>query len=314
MYSLELIFFSRFIFLNRYLIDSYNHLVPSIILSSEEHADIQWKLEHIPSSITGRQRQNIRTTLKKKLHEHELASTYTPFTPSNYQQFFINRKTSDLTLLHLIEVCAISKIFIIDTESIIVRHRSNQPALIQIQILLPTSISYVLIIEVFHLPLATEPTFQLITQFFHTLFRSDKTIYIWGEISELNDFTSIGLFTSNQIYLSNNVNFQNLFKIYWNDNYQHTPPSIDRINDKPCQCEMCLGINSTNKWSLQNAVAYTLNQYLDKRITKSDFNIGLDPQLYHFNLRELEHRQQLIHYAINDCLSIYQLLLKLKIY
>ncbi|CAF5020144.1 unnamed protein product, partial [Rotaria sp. Silwood1] len=76
------------------------------MLSQREYEDLNWKLTHIPATITGRPQQNLRTTLRKKIHEHELASTYPPFTPSNFQQFFINFQTTDLTLLHLIEACA----------------------------------------------------------------------------------------------------------------------------------------------------------------------------------------------------------------
>jgi len=50
--------------------------------------------------------------------------------------------------------------------------------------------------------------------------------------------------------------------------------------------------------------------WLDKRYSRSQFNIGLDPKLKHLNDEEIEDRQQLIHYAANDCLSIHQILLK----
>ncbi|CAF1461673.1 unnamed protein product [Rotaria sp. Silwood1] len=43
------------------------------------------------------------------------------------------------------------------------------------------------------------------------------------------------------------------------------------------------------------------------------FDIGLDPQLYHFNINEIAHRTTLTNYAIFDCLSIYQLLIKLNL-
>ncbi|CAF3900056.1 unnamed protein product [Rotaria sp. Silwood1] len=274
------------------------------MLSQREYEDLNWKLTHIPATITGRPQQNLRTTLRKKIHEHELASTYPPFTPSNFQQFFINFQTTDLTLLHLIEACAASTNFILDTESVCIYQRPNKPALIQIQIILPTSISYVLIIEVCHLPPIHETTFQLIKQFFTTLFSPGKTIYIWGEIDELNDFTTTGLFTLDQITLSNNNNFQDEFKDYWTKKHPHEARLQRSTNELPCQCESCLGINPTDAWSLQNAVAYALNQC---------FDIGLDPQLYHFNINEIAHRTTLTNYAIFDCLSIYQLLIKLNL-
>ncbi|CAF3502743.1 unnamed protein product [Rotaria sp. Silwood2] len=282
------------------------------MLSQREYEDLKWKLAHIPATITGSPRQNLRTTLRKKIHEHELASTYPPFTPSNFQQFFINFQTTELTLLHLIEACAASTHFILDTESVCIYQRPNKPALIQIQIILPTSISYVLIIEVCHLPPIHETTFQLMKQFFTELFRPEKTIYIWGKISELANFTTTGLFTLDQIKLSNNKNFQDEFKDYWTKKHPHQARSQRSTNELPCQCESCLGINPTDTWSLQNAVAYELHQWLDKRFTRSSFDIGLDPQLYHFNINEIAHRTTLTNYATFDCLSIYQLLIKLN--
>ncbi|CAF4290365.1 unnamed protein product [Rotaria magnacalcarata] len=43
------------------------------------------------------------------------------------------------------------------------------------------------------------------------------------------------------------------------------------------------------------------------------FDIGLDSTLYHFNSAEIEHRQSLIRYAVYDCLSMQQIMLKLKL-
>ncbi len=63
----------------------------------------------------------------------------------------------------------------------------NKPALIQLSLILPTSFSYVIFIEVCHLPSERDNTFALIKLFFNTLFHPDKTIYIWGTIEELID-------------------------------------------------------------------------------------------------------------------------------
>ncbi|CAF3924111.1 unnamed protein product, partial [Rotaria sp. Silwood1] len=76
-----------------------------------------------------------------------------------------------------------------------------------------------------------------------------------------------GLFTLDQITLSNNNNFQDEFKDYWTKKHPHEARLQRSTNELPCQCESCLGINPTDAWSLQNAVAYALNQWLDKRFT-----------------------------------------------
>jgi len=146
------------------------------MLSQEEHNDTLYKSKHI--SATGKTRQNLRAEYRKKLHEHKLASKYPPFQPLPYQQFFINYATHELTLLHLIETVQCSKKIILDTESINIINQSNEPALIQLQLILPTSYSYLIIVEVWYLPPEHDPTFQLIKLFFNTLFNPEKTVYI----------------------------------------------------------------------------------------------------------------------------------------
>ncbi|CAF4373836.1 unnamed protein product, partial [Rotaria magnacalcarata] len=75
----------------------------------------------------------------------------------------------------------------------------------------------------------------------------------------------------------------------------------------------CLDIQLNNPWSLQDAVAYQLHKWLDKRYTCSTFDIGLDSTLFHRNSNELEHRNVMINYAVNDCLSMHQLLIDMQI-
>ncbi|CAF3519935.1 unnamed protein product [Rotaria socialis] len=117
-----------------------------------------------------------------------------------------------------------------------------------------------------HLPRAYEHTFTLVKKNFQTLFNADKNIFICGDIRELHNFCSYNLFTYDQLDLSS-------------------------INYSECICEECLGFQKNNTWSLQNAVAFELSQWLDKHQTTSSFDIGLDPTLYHFNSAEIEHRQ-----------------------
>ncbi|CAF1914360.1 unnamed protein product [Rotaria magnacalcarata] len=283
------------------------------MLSQREYEDLLWKINHIPSTITGKKRHNLRTTFKKKLHEHELATKYPPFEPLKFEQYFINFRTTNSTLIHLIDQIKSTSVFTLDTESILIPYRPNAPALIQVQIILSESFSSVVLIEMCHLPRAHEHTFTLVKQFFQTLFNTDKNIFIWGAISELHNFCSYNLFTYEQLYLCNPINLQNEFKDHWNEQHPHQPTTSTSTNYPECICEECLGLQKTNTWSLQNAVAFELSQWLDKRQTTSNFDIGLDPTLYHFNSAETEHRQSLIRYAVYDCLSMQQIMLKLKL-
>ena len=150
------------------------------MLSKYEYQDILWKLNNIQSNITGNSHQHLRITLRNKIHKHNLASRYPPFQPLHHKPFFINYRTTEQTLSQLIEATNNSKLFIFDTESISLYKQPNKPALIQLQIILFNLFSYIVLIEVYYLPRASEPTFQLIQQLFNYSFDSNKTIYIRG--------------------------------------------------------------------------------------------------------------------------------------
>ncbi|CAF4370521.1 unnamed protein product, partial [Rotaria magnacalcarata] len=98
--------------------------------------------------------------------EHELATKYPPFEPLKFEQVFINFRTTDSTLIHLIDQIKSTTVFTLDTESIIIPYQPNAAALIQVQIILSESFSYVVLIEMCHLPRAYEHTFTLVKQFF----------------------------------------------------------------------------------------------------------------------------------------------------
>ncbi len=59
-------------------------------------------------------------------------------------------------------------------------------------------------------------------------------------------------------------------------------------------------------------MALELNGYLSKILTNQNFNIDLDPNLYHTNTGENSHRQQLTTYALNDCLSMQRIIVAMK--
>ncbi|CAF1676824.1 unnamed protein product, partial [Rotaria magnacalcarata] len=226
------------------------------ILSQREYEDLLWKINYIPSTITRKKRHNLRTTFKKKLHEHELATKYPPFELLKFEQLFINFRTTDSRLIHLIDQIKSTTVFTHDTESILIPYQPNAPALIQVQIILSESFSSVVLIEMCHLPRAYEHTFTLVKQFFQTLFNADNNIFIWGNINELHSFCSYNLFTYDQLDLCNPINLQNAFKTHWNEQHPHQPTTSASINYSDCICEECLGLQKNNTQSLQNAVAF----------------------------------------------------------
>ncbi|CAF1177876.1 unnamed protein product [Rotaria sordida] len=271
------------------------------MLSQKEYDDTLWKYNNIPKSITGQPRRNIRQAYRKKLMEHYYASNYPPFEPSPYELIFINYRTTEETLIQLINIINSSTLFIIDTESVGVYKKPNKPALIQVQIVTRELNSYILLIEVHYLPRSHVSTFILIQQLFELLFQTKNIIYVWGEIDELTKFTEFNLFTYDQIYLSHNINLQGEFKLYWHKHHPHIPTSS--TNNQKCICEACIGIQENNPWSIQAATAYELHKWLDKRHTCSPFDIGLDPKLVKLNSNELQYRQLITLYAANDSIT-----------
>ncbi|CAF4344618.1 unnamed protein product, partial [Rotaria sordida] len=75
----------------------------------------------------------------------------------------------------------------------------------------------------------------------------------------------------------------------------------------------CTDIQENNPWSIQAATAYELHKWLDKRYTRSPFDIGLDPKLVKLNSNEFEYRQLITQYARNDCDAMYQLLIAMDV-
>ena len=263
------------------------------MLSEREIERIHRQLEN---PITG----NARRRLKKKLIEHDYATYLPPFTPFSHHRYYLNRFTNDQTLREIIEMAQTSSRFTLDTESVNVFQQPNRPSLIQIQILQHDEPSFVLILEMNHLPPATSDKFQQIRHICRIVLDPRKKIFIWGSINELQSFLPFRLFTSEEIALSGNEDLQQTFQEQWQESHVHQ--SID------CECEQCLGKLPTNTWSLQDAVAHQLHEWLDKRHTQSTFDIGLDPTFNEVDPTQRRLREQLSEYATNDCLAIEKLL------
>ena len=182
------------------------------MLSEKEYQDTLWKLDNIPSTITGKQRRNLRVAFRKKLKEHQYASKYESFQPLPYTYYYINRTTPDITLHQIIQIVQTTSNFTLDTESVNIYKQGNKPVLVQVQMLLEHNSSIVLILEMCHLPHKHELTFKLIQDFFNIIFNNDKTIYIWGIKDELLPFTVYDLFSYEQINRFTFINLKEKFK------------------------------------------------------------------------------------------------------
>jgi hypothetical protein len=277
------------------------------MLSPDEYRKLLDQLDIVKSKFTGTKRQNLVRDINKKLKEHKYASKYPSFEPSPYTLVFVNRTTTTETLTQLIELIDRSTVFTLDTESTNVRFQPNKPSLIQLQIIPDAGYSTIIFIEVYHLPRPDQSTFKLIQQLFNVLLQPKKIIFIWGELEELEPFTRYGLFSSDQLDLPQQMNVQRRFRTYWSDTYPHQDTLLD--NAMPCKCLDCFDITHDNLIGLQDAVAITLNRWIDKRLTRYPFYIGLDPRLRRLNDKELEYRQSMSNYAAYDCDAVKQIII-----
>jgi hypothetical protein len=165
------------------------------MLSEKEYNTILEQVKEPSSNIS----TNTMKTLQRKLKEHKYSTQFAPFEPLPHIPDFINRTTTEQTLHQIIQAATMSSEFTIDTESFNVFRQTNKPALIQLQIFLPHNSSFVLLVEVHHLPKNDHICFQLIQQLFRIIFVPEKTIYIFGPKQELDPFTEFELFSQDQI-------------------------------------------------------------------------------------------------------------------
>jgi len=104
------------------------------MLSPKEYAKVQEQLDYLPSSsLSEQQKQNLRKVLQKKLKEHYYVSNYPQFEPLPYKLIFVNRTTTERTLIKLIHAVNDSTSFTLDTESIRIFQQLNKPVLTQLR-------------------------------------------------------------------------------------------------------------------------------------------------------------------------------------
>lgn len=284
------------------------------MLSEDEYYTALHQLHNIPSRYQGTKRQNYRRRLKKQIKEYEYNIKYTQFTPLPHIPYHVNRNTPVPILRQLIQAATSSTEFTLDTESMKVYKAPNRPSLIQIQILLPYNLSLVIICEMMHLPHRQSETFTLIAEFFKAIFTHDKTMYIWGTNEELLPFTQFRLFTHDQVNSIKIIDLQEEFKSFWQQQHPHRRSIIENPDslEQECRCETCIGKNLSELWSLQDAIAYSFQEYLPKVLTEGDFHMGLDDSLFENDQTQQEYRRALTKYAFNDCLSMQRIVISMK--
>ena len=260
-----------------------------------------WELEDIHRTLDNNPPKAVEKRLNDLLVQHGYALKYPPFTPLLHHRQFLNRKTDERTLDQIIDVAKGSTTILLDTESTPIHRQPNRPSLIQLQLNPADALPTVVIVEANHLPPTNSNAFQQMQDFFRIVLDSNNVIYTWGTIEELEPFVQFGLFTTQQITQPDNEDLQGIFKDYWRRCHPHK-------STEDCKCEKCLGRKPDQKWKLLDAVAHQLNEWLDKRYTRSSFDIGLDPRLKRLRPEQMKYRTTLTNYAANDVLSMEQLM------
>lgn len=236
--------------------------------------------------------------------------TFCPLT-TDCQIYHINRLTSRKIVHDLIELARQTTRFMIDTEN---DYSSHQPALIQIEYFHTTST--VLLIETCQLPDHSSVLFWLIQSLLKIIFQSSNVLLSWGDvIFELSDFLQYGLFTMNTLQEMQTINVQHRFKIWYNKTFVHTC-GLEPFDDDNllCTCTYRPVKNPNNPWSLQRAIQYTFNEFLDKSRRKSNWGRLLSikdvrqyAMIYDKEIKAAH--EQIILYAVNDCLAATKLMM-----
>ncbi|CAF2959876.1 unnamed protein product [Rotaria sp. Silwood2] len=257
------------------------------------------------SSGKSQSRHNRNVRLEEQNNNYR--RNYRPFTiPSSfYNSVHVHRFTTiDImsTLINHFESCYR---YSIDTES---DRLTNELSLIQVHSIPQTLPSFIVLFELNHLPPIDTLLYEKIQLLFCVLFRLGNIIFSWGSISdELKPAVRMNLFTWPSLALL--INLQDEFPGW----YSRAQPSCKvcspvqlsttiMSSKSSCTCSNNSPyVNPGEKWSLQNAIRYTVNRFLDKSSTRKTWSIMLDPNYSPLSSSEQHQR---IHYATSDCFAV----------
>jgi hypothetical protein len=227
---------------------------------------------------------------------------------------------------YLLDIVQQTTYFMFDTES---NYLTQIPALIQVLVMnLNQGLYSVLLIEMNFLPEHSSINFSQIQKMFNSIFRENTYLYTWGNlIQELTPFLVYNIFSfpiRSFIY-----NTQTTFP-QWYDEWLFTNQTSSTMNSSniiddsviinaplndptlflPPQMMNNIKLLKKQLWGLQDSIAYIFHQYLSKRNTLTKWTVGLDPRIQNRSPTiSTSRRQQLIQYAVFDCLSLAQLVL-----
>ncbi|CAM4779814.1 unnamed protein product [Rotaria magnacalcarata] len=259
------------------------------------------------SDSGGKSQNRHRRHVRLEEQNNHYRRNYRPFTiPSSfYNIVHVHRFTSIDTISTLINHFESCYRYSIDTES---DRLTNELSLIQVHSIPQHLPSFIVLVELNHLPASDTVLFEKIKLLFCFLFRLGNIIFSWGSMhTELAPVIHINLFTWPSLALV--INLQDAFPGW----YSRAQPfckvcrpvqlsTTFMSSNSSCTCSNNSPyVNQGEKWSLQNAIRYTANLFLDKSATRRTWSIMLDP--HYSPLTSYEQRKR-IDYAIYDCFAV----------
>jgi hypothetical protein len=203
-------------------------------------------------------------------------------------------------MTELIKLVSQKKEFVIETKYDDV---SGCPKLIQILFAHKFKL-HIILVETLYLPEFDLCLHYQIESLFSIILSPSNEIRSWNDIKmELKFFLGCSIFSLSQIEKIHVVNMQHKFQVWFRKNFANI-----ELNYVP-----------SNNWTLEMAIAFLFQQYLDTSHSKSrDWNIGLfaqfdtdcdegfiysDPLI--FNLLEDNRRRSILgKYAVQECMAV----------
>ena len=259
-----------------------------------------------PPGLVGKPLRNWIRNAKHALCNFSYQQDYPQFAipSSHYRVLHLNRFTDVNTMRSILDHVNECTSFSIDTEN---DGNSHALALIQVHSIPVTLPAIALLVELNHLPSFDSHLFLQCCELFRSLFRENNVIYGWGPPSvELEKALPHRLF--HLPLQCRCIDLQGEFATWFGskpssgEHYVSAATNPDLSVHEYCDDDRSFRyIHSAGPWSLQNAIRYVFNAFLDKSVTRSPWHRLLDPE--HSSLTS-HSRQAMIRYAVYDCLAV----------
>ncbi|CAF1454661.1 unnamed protein product [Adineta ricciae] len=226
-----------------------------------------------------------------------------------HEVIFVNQYMSMEAIDRLLNHISDCYQFSVDTEGEVT---NNRLAIIQIHTIPRTLPSMVILLELCHLPSPGSEQYAKIEQILRLTFRSDNYIYAWGDmrkelepVNHLLDWPIRSELINLQPHFAGWYEWartlcrvqnlqENVIKVESNE--------INRSNDPmKCTCHRESPYHESQLWSLQNALIYGFDVFIDKTARMAHWSHGLT-----YSHSSLSHAQRIrmIHYAKNDVMAV----------